>query len=81
MGRVHCHCRYHVCGGEEGAAGLGHAKHPPPPLGWRKAVHGPSPGGAPAEGQETSRFENETHLVAARLPGRAVTGLAWSLGW
>ncbi len=42
----------------------------------RKLVPGPSRGGArEEEGEETSGSENETRLVAARLPGREPGGL------
>ncbi len=74
VGRVRCRCRYGVCGGDEGVAGPGRAKTLL--QGGRKMVLGPSPGGAQAEGGETSGFENETRLIAARLSGRAVAGLA-----
>jgi hypothetical protein len=73
MGGVHCHCRYRVCGGNEGAAGPGHAKTPL--QGGRKTVPVPSLGGAPAEGEETSGSVNETRLVAAGPPGWAMVGL------
>ncbi len=46
------------------------------PAGWEKAVPGPSPGAAPAEGEETCGSENETRLVAAGPPGWAVAGMA-----
>ncbi len=74
MGGVHCCCRYCICGGNESAAGPGHAKTPP--QGGGKTVPRPSPGAAPAEGEETSGSRNETCLVAAGQPGWAVAGLA-----
>ncbi len=78
MGGVRCRCGYRVCGGDEGAAGPGRAKTPPL-QGGRKTVPGLSPGGARAEGGETSGSENNTHLVAAGSPGWVVAGLATAL--
>jgi hypothetical protein len=52
----------------------------PPPEGRRKTVSGPSPGGARAEGEETSRSENGTRLAADGPPGQAVADLAAALG-
>jgi hypothetical protein len=72
VGGVRCHCGYCICGGDEGAASPGCAKTPL--QGGRKMVPGLSPGGAQAEGEETSGSENKTRLVAAGPPGRAV---AW----
>ncbi len=76
-GGAHWQERYHVCGGCEGATGPGHAKTSSP---GRKTVLGPSRGGAgEEEGEETSGSENETRLVAARLPGRKSGGLTFFL--
>ncbi len=65
-----------------GTASVGAVKAPlvpgvqkPSSLG-RKTVPGPSLGGTQqGEGEETSRSENETRLVAARPPGHEPSGL------
>jgi hypothetical protein len=52
-----------------------------PPRLVGKTVPGPSRGGArKEEGEETSRSENKTHLVAAGLPGREPGSLPQRLG-
>ncbi len=63
MGGARLRGGYRVC---EGAAGPGRAKTFSP---GRKTVPGPSRGGTDeGEGEETSGSENETRLVAVRLP-------------
>jgi hypothetical protein len=57
-----------------GTASVAPVKVPPvpgvqkPPRRVGKRIPGPSRGGAGDEGEETSRSENETHLVAAGPP-------------
>jgi hypothetical protein len=72
LGRCPLTRQVRVCGGCEGAAGPGHAKTSLP---GRKTVPGLSRGGTRREGEETSRSENETRLVAAGLPGYEPGGL------
>ncbi len=64
---------FRVCGTCDGAAGPRRAKTSSP---GRKTVPEPSHGGArEGEGEETSRSENKTRLVAARPPGHEPGGL------
>jgi hypothetical protein len=71
-------CRHRVCGGCEGAAGLGRAKTFP--WGRRKTVSGHILGCSCCDGEDTSRTENQTRLVAAGLPGCAVASVAVAPG-